>query len=321
MKMKEAPLLDVGVIIGRFQVNDLHNEHIKLIQFVCDRHQKVILFLGLSAVRGGINNPLDFEARKQMVLDKFPNINVLYIKDTKYDKVWSNNLDKQISDLISPNQTVMLYGSRDCFIKGYNGRFPTTELVQETYISGTEIRKSISKSVKDTPEFRAGVIWQSYNTYPSTYATVDIAVLNDDKTKVLLARKPDEYQYRFIGGFSDPDSDSFELDAIREVSEEASIEIGDVKYIGSYKIDDWRYRQEKNKIKTLFFTAKYVFGRPEAKDDIAEVKYFNLNDIKFEDIVDTHVPLMRALAEELNNKKLIKEMKDTDNSDLDDEEK
>ena len=37
-----------GVIIGRFQTPELHSEHIKLIQYVLDRHEKVILFLGVS---------------------------------------------------------------------------------------------------------------------------------------------------------------------------------------------------------------------------------------------------------------------------------
>ena len=63
---------DVGVIVGRFQVPELHPGHIDLIQTVCDAHDKVVIFLGLSPLMVTRENPLDFESRKQMILAKFP---------------------------------------------------------------------------------------------------------------------------------------------------------------------------------------------------------------------------------------------------------
>ena len=46
-----------GVIIGRFQTPELHSEHIKLIQYVLDRHEKVILFLGVSPTLANKKHP------------------------------------------------------------------------------------------------------------------------------------------------------------------------------------------------------------------------------------------------------------------------
>jgi len=63
---------DVGIIIGRFQVHQLTQAHKELIQFVIDRHTKVVIFLGLSPLLVTRNNPLDFESRKQMILKEFP---------------------------------------------------------------------------------------------------------------------------------------------------------------------------------------------------------------------------------------------------------
>ena len=165
MKRKEAPLTDAAVIVGRFQVHELHDAHIDLIQSVCNMHEKVIIFLGLSPARVTRNNPLDFEMRKQMLLEKFPNVIVLYIKDVKEDESWSKQLDEQIKDVVGLG-TATLYGSRDSFINHYTGKYQTEELESDVYISGTEIRNSISKKVKNTPEFRAGVIWAAYNQYP-----------------------------------------------------------------------------------------------------------------------------------------------------------
>lgn len=297
MKKVQEPTLDVGVLVGRFQVHELHEAHRELIQSVCDTHDKVLIFLGLSPLMVTQNNPLDFESRKQMILKEFPEVNVLYIKDVKKDDPWSNKLDEQITDLVGPMTTVMLYGSRDCFISHYTGKFPTTELLQEKYVSGTEIRKSIGRKVKNTAEFRAGVIWAAYNKYPTAYPTVDIAIFNEDCTKLLMARKPLEAKYRFVGGFADPRSGSYEEDARREVQEEAGIEITDPQYVGSFFVDDWRYRQEVDKIKTLFFKVKHMFGKPIAGDDICEVRWFDVDKLKPEDLVSGHGKLLEKLLE------------------------
>ena len=60
-----------GVIIGRFQTPELHSEHIKLIQYVLDRHEKVILFLGVSPTLANKKHPMDFITRKYMIEEQF----------------------------------------------------------------------------------------------------------------------------------------------------------------------------------------------------------------------------------------------------------
>lgn len=295
MKVKETPVTEVGVIIGRFQSPYLHEAHTDLIQSVVEKHPKTIIFLGLSPCKTTYNNPLDFEARKQMILEKFPNANVLYIKDEPSDSLWSKKLDGQINDLLGPNQKATLYGGRDSFIPHYTGKYPTVELEPKSFISASEIRKDVSNRVKASPDFRAGVIWATTNQFPSTYPTVDCAIVDKPNNRLLLARKSNETLYRFVGGFSDPEDESYEYTVKREVSEETGLDVSDLHYIGSKKIDDWRYRNEKNKIKTLFFVAQYIFGSPKASDDICEVKWFNINEIKESDVVDTHKPLLKML--------------------------
>lgn len=271
---------DVGVIIGRFQVPELHDAHKALIKHVCDKHDKVIIFLGLSPLMVTRENPLDFESRKQMILDEFPNVIVLYVKDQFSDEVWSKKLDEQIIDVITPSQSVVLYGGRDSFQGHYTGRFPTLELEQEVFISGKEIRKVISRQVKATSDFRMGVVWAAYSRYPTVYTTVDAAIFNEDQSKILLARKENEDKYRLIGGFAETSSESFEEDARREVQEEAGIAITDPEYIGSFLSNDWRYRKEQDKIKTILFKARHMFGVPKADDDIAEVRWFDVSELR-----------------------------------------
>jgi bifunctional NMN adenylyltransferase/nudix hydrolase len=304
MKEKGTKPSDVGVIVGRFQVNELHDAHTDLITSVLNKHDRVLLFLGNSIIRNTLNNPLDYRARRAMIAEKFPTVEIHYINDNPSDIAWSKNLDKLITEQLLPMQTVTLYGSRDSFLKCYNGKFNTCELEATTFISGTEVRRRVCNNYPPTADYRAGMIAATAYRFPTAFQTVDIAVVND-KGELLLARKPEEKKWRLIGGFSDPNSISLEEDAKREVQEESGVEVGNITYLGSTLINDWRYRGEIDKIKTALFVAKYVFGKPEGADDVAEVKWVSINNLNKADIVDGHHVLIDMFNEKfVNNIKL-----------------
>lgn len=298
MKEKVSKPTDVGVIVGRFQVNELHEAHIDLINSVLNKHDRVILFLGNSNIRNTTSNPLDYRARRAMIAEKFPTVEIHYINDHPSDAVWSKNLDKLITEQLLPMQTITLYGSRDSFLKCYSGKYNVCELEATTFISGTEVRRRVCNNYPPTADYRAGMIAATAYRYPTAFQTVDIAVIND-KREILLARKPDEKKWRFIGGFSDPRSVSLEADAKREVSEESGVEVDMINYLGSTLIDDWRYRGEQDKIKTALFVAKYIYGKPEGADDIAEVKWVPFGTGLGKDNIE---PLHHVLVDMFNEK-------------------
>ncbi len=295
--METPKTYDIGVIVGRFQVNELHTGHIKLVESVMALHKRVVVLLGVSPTLVTKNNPLDFIARKEMLLQKFPAISVLSIPDMASDHQWSLELDKRIREAC-PLGSVLLYGGRDNFIKYYSGHFDTADLGEFSAFSGTKIRKDVSNEVKSSADFRSGVIFAAYNQYSKVYPTVDVAIVNGDK--VLLGQKLHQEKYRFIGGFSDAADDSFEAAAKREAREETGLELENLKYLGSAKIDDWRYRSEEDKIITLFFLADYINGHAEAKDDIATLKWFSRDELKEDHFVDEHKPLFRMLMTNWN---------------------
>ena len=275
---------DVGIIVGRFQVHKLTEAHYKLIQMVLERHTKVIIFLGVSGISpvpSTKRNPLDFELRKQMLEEAFVgnNLIVSYVKDMKYDETWSKQLDEKIKDLVSPNQSVQLYGGRDSFIEHYKGKYSTEQLEPEVYLkmSGTELRDQLKVKAESSDMFRAGVVWANENQFKHAIAAVGVAIFNEDYTKVLLGRKKNETKYEFFGGFTEIEDSNYEATAIREVKEEAGgIEIGDLQYICSGKVNEWRYRNESDKVYTTIFSAKYMFGSITPADDITECKWFDL---------------------------------------------
>lgn len=275
----------VGVIVGRFQVNDLHEGHKDFIAHVMECHKNVIIFLGITNTLGEPNNALDFITRKKMLLNDYPDITVLPIKDMRSDKLWSKKLDEKIAEISGIN-SVTLYGSRDSFISHYHGKHTCVAYEQTVFISGAQIRQQLSDEVIGAKQFRTGVIYGAYNRYPSVHPTVDIFIYRTND--ILIGRKPDETAWRLVGGFVDPKDDSYESAAKREAYEETKLELADFQYVLSKKIDDWRYRGEQSKIFTTLFMAKYVFGRPEPSDDIEELKWVHVDEISKTEFVPEH---------------------------------
>ena len=282
-----------GVIIGRFQTPELHSEHIKLIQYVLDRHEKVILFLGVSPTLANKKHPMDFITRKLMLESTVKVSAILPLPDQKSDTVWSQQIHEKVREVF-PNGDVTLYGSRDSFIPYYKGGWKTCELEPDSYISATDIREQISKKTLASEEFRAGIIYSIYSHYPTTFSTIDVAIIKKDE--LLLGRKKNETAWRLIGGFVDP-TDESDIDACkREVREETGLEVADFKFICSKKIRDWRYAGINDKgVMTRFYAAKYIFGAPEPNDDIVELKWVKLDSIRDCKIVKEHGELIEEL--------------------------
>lgn len=296
MKLKDIP---VGVVVARFQVHKLHDGHRKLLDNVFNNHKKVIIFLGIPFIQNTKNNPLDFASRKVMIQALYPSAIILPLKDNRSDKKWSQIIDNEIKVPFGDLEAV-LYGSRDSFIPHYKGVYPTTEIETDVFYSGTEARKEVSREILISEDFRAGIIHATYAMRAVTYPTVDVIAYNDDN-KYLFAKKPNESNYRFIGGFVDRTDKSLEESAIREFSEETGgCEISDLKYVCSCAIDDWRYKKTDSGILTTLFIGKFIYGRIEPSDDIESLHWLDIKSITINDIVEEHKCLFTNLLNYLN---------------------
>ena len=112
---------DIGVIIGRFQVHELHEAHQNLINEVCKNHKKVIIFIGDNAhIPRSKRNPLGYKERELMIKQMYPNVTIMPLQDRRLDDVWSKQLDSRIRE-VYPTGSVLLYGGRDSFISHYKG--------------------------------------------------------------------------------------------------------------------------------------------------------------------------------------------------------
>jgi bifunctional NMN adenylyltransferase/nudix hydrolase len=293
----------VGVIVGRFQ--PMTDGHRDIIQSVISRHEKTIIVVGVSEVKCTPDNTLDFEIRRRVIQKAFPGVQIVYQHDHPSDKAWSKILDKLIRSNVPPlSSKTILYGSRDNFSARYSGSFKVVELLQERYTSATEVRKKASYKISDHEQFIDGALWCAQNQYPTAYCAVDTIIIDKKYNRMLLGRKENQTKFRFIGGFVEPDTDAYEgdfleMNARREVKEETGLEVGNLNYVGSYLIKDWRYSRERHKIFSALFTADYVFGAAKPEDDIHELAWFDLDKIKEKDVVDEHKPLLSAFLKTL----------------------
>jgi bifunctional NMN adenylyltransferase/nudix hydrolase len=280
----------IGVMVARFQIHDLHEGHHHVIKQVIQNHKKTIIFLGVPRFIGTKKNPLDFDTRKKMVQTDYPDAIILAIQDQSDNSRWASELDRRIRE-VYPHGDVLLYGGRDSFIPHYingGGKFQTKELTSLGTYAGTDVRKLVSEEVKNSKDFRSGVIYHAYNLHTRTIPTVDVIPINSEN-QVLLARKWDELKWRFIGGFVLTQDESIESAAKRVFSKEAgSSDTSDYKYIGSCQVPDWRFRGEDDKVMTSIVTCRYNWGIIQPLDDIVELKWMSINDITGDIIMNDH---------------------------------
>lgn len=306
----------IGVIVGRFQVPQLTPGHLDLFTDVFERHEKVLVFLGTSPIKASRHNPLPFKARKRMITNAFkktpgdPILKILEIKDVHHEVLWSKTLDEKIRKEY-PTGPVTLYGSRDGFIPYYKGTFKTVELEARRVVSGSDIRKAIDALFSDengeafdSEKVRQAWIACCFDRFPTSYTTVDGAVIDRLLNRLLLARKTNDPdgKWRFIGGFCDINLDSCLDEAVkREVMEETDFKgVGEPIYVGSAKINDWRYRNEQDGIMTTLFIIDEFVGEPKASDDISELKWFDIATLNEALFVPEHVVLFNKLNEHLH---------------------
>jgi bifunctional NMN adenylyltransferase/nudix hydrolase len=289
---------NLGVVIGRFQIPELHEGHIGLLDQVAARHEQLLILVGHNTIRFNTDDPFPFLLRKQMLESRYPRATILPLLDSPVsNEHWSTVVDGKVAS-VSENGKAVLYGSRDSFIPKYLGRYPTQELPELSDVSATQVRALIGSEIVDDPLFRKGWLSAVHSQYPVTDPTVDMAIHTADFSQVLLGRRGKGSPLRFFGGFVDPEDDSCELAAGRERVEEAmGITVAAPQYIASQRIKDPRYGKGKYGVMTTFFAMEFQTGTPEAGDDMGLTEWCDLNEQLLELVAPEHVVLVQLLLD------------------------
>lgn len=308
---KTKKIMKTGVIVARMQSPYLTDGHRSLISFVASKCDAIVIVLGVSQAQFTDRNPLTFQMRRAMILNSYPYMQIEKIYDHPSDEQWSKNLD----DLIAKYESPTLFGSRDSFLSSYTGVFPIHRFEPIYDVSSSKIRKGIKEifAIDFNKQMRIGLIYGIESRFPIVYSTVDVAIIGENQN-MLLVRKPGEKEYRFLGGFVDTSDKNYMHAAFRELNEEISnLENSDIivplKYIDSFKIDDYRYRGTKDSIMTNFFTIMVKDkNNPEDKefkkynggDDVEEeTKWFDIESFDISQLSQAHHILYEALKKYL----------------------
>lgn len=287
MKTKQQ----VAVIVGRFQTPRLHDGHRFLIDLAKSKCQSLLIVIGENGGSASRVDPMDFDTRAVMLKSHYPEAIIATLKDHPVDRVWSERLDKIVESHF-PQHEAILFGSRDSFLPHYQGKNKSREVKPKIRACATDLRNEVGLSPIDSDHFRAGVIYAaSKQGFPTSFQTVDVVIRHSLEKKVLVGRKAGEDGWRFPGGFVDPEDLQLEHAAKREAKEEVGdIEIDDVKYICSTRINDHRYRKSEHKIMTALFSGIYIYGQVKAGDDLDEVRWQDMEGL-VDCLLDAHKPL------------------------------
>lgn len=136
--------MTIGFIVGRFQIPFLHEGHKHLIDNSLSLCDKLVIVLGVSEKKDE-RNYLSYHYRRKIIKESYPGVEVTYIKDTNSDKDWSKDLDFLVKHYGFLATDVLLFGSRDSFIKGYTGIYKKhyINIPEIPGISATKIREEL----------------------------------------------------------------------------------------------------------------------------------------------------------------------------------
>lgn len=122
----------------------------------------------------------------------------------------------------------------------------------------------------------------------------------------LIKRKHEPFKgmWALPGGFHNCDKETLEETAIRELFEETSL-IVEKENLFITAVNSEPDRDPRGHVIDHVFIALEYHGRPEAKDDAAELKYFEFNNLP--ELAFDHLKSINILLKQLGLFKLIKE--------------
>ncbi|MEK7228065.1 MAG: NUDIX domain-containing protein [Patescibacteria group bacterium] len=294
----------IGVAVGRFETPYLHSGHSYLLNAVQRCHDTLCVVLGTHGGNPTDRYPLDIDTRTKMIHSSFPSAVVLSIADLPSDQKWSENLDSLLKNTFI-NDAITVYGSRQSFLDCYSGELPVMVIDPIKSSSATEIRSKECFEAIDTVDFRKGIIYSHMKRFPIVYSTVDVVPYRKTEAgiELLIGKKiTDNGKHRIIGGFVDTVDLSHTDAALRELAEEIpSITVGTPEYVGSKKINDYRYNGSRDSVLTTLFVVPFIDGVPTPGDDIDEVLWVHI-DQALTGIASFHTEIAELAISYIKNK-------------------
>jgi bifunctional NMN adenylyltransferase/nudix hydrolase len=325
-----------AVVIGRFQTPWPTPAHRELLDIAIQHAGPEGVVLVLLATSSTITkaNPLSYAIRASIMrqflrertsgLDEAPYCHVAPINDHPFDAQWVSNVHEQIRGHGLENPTLIWGHDSSRHVYEANGGTYACHTIKHIDDHASVLRQRVRPPYGEPQdnmfEFTRGMIYQTERMYPQTYPTVDVALVRElpqggmalppgsvdhrrRRLEVAMCRKPGEPEgmWRFPGGFVDPKDVNHEAAAMRELTEElGSHVVSNLMYLGSVRVNDWRYRRGPEGIMTTFFGMRHVNGDLEASDDISHATWIPLERVQ-EVVNPVHEELAKILLRKIGD--------------------
>lgn len=314
--------IKVGVLIGRFQVPEMHEGHRFLVREMLEECDKVLILFGSANRAPSPRNPFSYVYRAQAAKALFPDIYTAPLNDYLYnDSQWVADVDNTIQYMLAHKMgcdtaKVILYGHKKDG-NDYLNWFPQYEYVNinsDIDISGTEVRRSsyplLPKAIQDDMDYygKEALAFSNY-PYPENlnFCCAD-NVVECSGHILLIQRKraPGAGTWALPGGFKN-NNETFLECAIRELYEETNLRVPEKVLRGSIvstSIFDHPARSTgivRNTMAVYYrFPANPDGSLPRANgaDDAQEAKWVSIADIstgKYQ-LFDDHADIISEMT-------------------------
>lgn len=258
------------------------------------------------------NNIVPINLMEAKIRIAFPNNPILVVKAIRNSYNWATSITEAYFLNGGSDNIDKIYFDNEYLFNRFNegiGDNPIAKLISIDYYFQTEVANSKLGTTIMDDQFINGVIHANTKKYPAVIPTVDVGIVFESDphhlNSIIVGKKKGDNFYHFIGGFVDPTDKSYESAACREAFEETNIIItrDELEYLGSRRINDWRYGDQTDKIITHLYCVKYNETQSElirrymvAKDDILELIEFPLLASEEHKITPLHRKLFKTIC-------------------------
>jgi ADP-ribose pyrophosphatase YjhB (NUDIX family) len=126
--------------------------------------------------------------------------------------------------------------------------------------------------------------------HKSPVLTVDVIIENGDEI-VLIKHKKDWFKGKWgMPGGHVEYGETVEDAALREAKEETSLDVRLKEILGVYSDPK---RDKRGHYVTTVFIADYLGGELRGKDDVADAKWFNINNLPYDEMAGDHPKILK----------------------------